>query len=350
MSEQTAPGVFISYSSQDRFIATMVAQHLREIGYHPWVDFSGISGGDEWQARIEQALEDSQACVVLLTPEAVASQWVRWETNRARELGRPVIPLLFRTCELPKDLSALHYLDFRDDVEDSFKGLARALTNALWRAPDSGDVVGATSPDAPAIPLTPPPVSSHPAFGGRVGPPGPGYGAGVPSSFTVSAPAIEKGQPIERVVISGQADADARASARRYLAGAGFRLRNTAPAMIFTRGADWLAFVIQIPRNVRREITIDAAPAYGGQPTFHVVYEVFPPIGWTINAQERAFWRAEITELENAIATGQISYAESRRAERALMPRALQMSCVTIVLLLVLLLMLYAVLGAIASF
>ena len=66
-------GVFISYSHEDRFIAEMLAQRLREIGYQPWVDFVGMVGGEEWKQSINDALSRSSAFLLVLTPDSIGS-------------------------------------------------------------------------------------------------------------------------------------------------------------------------------------------------------------------------------------------------------------------------------------
>lgn len=341
MSETEGPGVFISYSSQDRFIATMVAQHLRDIGYRPWVDFSGISGGDEWLARIHDALDRSRVCLVLLTPEAASSQWVQYEIERAQSANCPVIPLLFRTCELPEALQKVQYLDFRDDVDGSFKGLQRALTTALWRSAgvhDSAELKPTPTPPPPITPAQPVPL------------PGPmGYGS-LPGAMTLSPLAIEKSQPVERIVTTSQSAEDALDSARLYLTMVGFRLKRSEPVLVYGRGSEWLSLLIQSPRNVRRTFTLAVQPpGYGPHTQIHVTFEVFCPPGWTINSQERSFWRAEISELETALLSGEVSRRESSAIEKEMMPRVVMISLGLIFLFFVATVLLLALLNLIFS-
>lgn len=128
-------GVFISYKSEDRFIAQTLAGQLREIGYQPWVDVAGIEGGDEWKRSIEVALENSAVFLVLMTPQSITARWVKYEIEQAMLKNRPIIPLLIRTCKIPPNLEALHYVDFRHDSNAAFKSLQRALLSVILRNP-----------------------------------------------------------------------------------------------------------------------------------------------------------------------------------------------------------------------
>ncbi len=141
-------GVFISYSHEDRFIAEMLAQRLREVGYLPWVDFAGISGGDEWKQSIDEAMSRSSAFLLLLTPDSVKSHWVSFEISCAREKNCPIIPLLFRACETPEDIAKLHFVEFRHSADSGFKELQKALLQAVVRG-GSGVEEETTKPKLP---------------------------------------------------------------------------------------------------------------------------------------------------------------------------------------------------------
>lgn len=128
-------GVFISYKSEDRFIAQTLAEQLREVGYQPWVDVVGIEGGEQWKRSIETGLENSAVFLALMTPQSMNSRWVNYEIEQAMLKNRPVIPLMIRTCKIPPILESLHYVDFRHDPKVAFKSLQRALLSVILRNP-----------------------------------------------------------------------------------------------------------------------------------------------------------------------------------------------------------------------
>jgi CheY-like chemotaxis protein len=126
-----AVSVFISYSHVDRFPAEQVARRLSEVGYAPWIDFAGILGGTEWRKSIEDALNQCSALLVILTPDAVVSEWVRYEISRAKASNFPIIPLMFRPCMIPNELESVQYIDCTRDFEIRFNDLQKALLNAI---------------------------------------------------------------------------------------------------------------------------------------------------------------------------------------------------------------------------
>ena len=74
--------VFISHSNQDNLLARKIARVLQEEGLEVW-DEQNILPGDNWAGKVAEALDESQAMVVLLTPHALASEWVRREIEYA---------------------------------------------------------------------------------------------------------------------------------------------------------------------------------------------------------------------------------------------------------------------------
>lgn len=277
-------GIFISYSHEDRFIAATIAQHLREIGYHPWIDFASIVGGEEWKRLIDQALTQSRACLVLLTPESAASVWVRHELDMARAQDCPIIPLLVRTCTLPSDLEALHYIDFRQNTDEAFKELQRALLSTLIQPPTRSEL-SSTSEPTPA----PPPNPASPA------------------------PIFNRSAPIDRTLTSPFNEKTVTAYIAQYLELAGYKQKRAQPTLLYSRGAFWQTLAVGSPKKVRVDVSLTISPtASGSQVRF--IYDVkLPPAPiWILTDKERAFWIAEIAELEQAITTGQLSRATSQ--------------------------------------
>lgn len=81
--------VFLSYARANAKAAKQVATALREQGYSVWLD-EHLPAHRTYSDVIEEQLEAAKAVVVLWSGEAVRSQWVRSEANRARETGRLV--------------------------------------------------------------------------------------------------------------------------------------------------------------------------------------------------------------------------------------------------------------------
>jgi hypothetical protein len=132
-------GVFISYSRQNLFEATTLAQELSRIGCRCWIDFDGIAGGDVWRKSIQQALQRTILMVVILTPESVQSQWVMFEVENAIKCGHTVIPVMFRKCAVPEQLEPYQYVDFTrgPDYETLFRSILIAVARRAHQQPGS---------------------------------------------------------------------------------------------------------------------------------------------------------------------------------------------------------------------
>jgi adenylate cyclase len=81
--------LFLSYDRDDAASARAVAKALERVGHDVWWDRQ-IKGGAEFSRQIEQALERSEAVVVLWSQASVQSAWVRDEAAVGRETGRLV--------------------------------------------------------------------------------------------------------------------------------------------------------------------------------------------------------------------------------------------------------------------
>jgi hypothetical protein len=91
----TTGHVFISYAREDQTYARKLADDLRSRGFETWMD-DRIDFGDRWWRTIVQAIRDSAAFVVVMTPDAEQSEWVERELMLALDEGNPVFPLLLR--------------------------------------------------------------------------------------------------------------------------------------------------------------------------------------------------------------------------------------------------------------
>src|SRR6266446_4006827 len=72
-----ATKVFLSYSAEDRKVARALASRLAEAGFETWDPAAALFPGDNWALRIGQALQESDAMVVLVSPDSMKSESVR---------------------------------------------------------------------------------------------------------------------------------------------------------------------------------------------------------------------------------------------------------------------------------
>ena len=105
--------IFVSYSRRDSDFVKTLVQRL-ERTHRVWFDRHDIHGGEEWEKAITQGVQNSVAMIVVLSPDAIASDYVRFEYSTAIKEGTPIIPLLHRDCELPVKLAKYQAVKHED--------------------------------------------------------------------------------------------------------------------------------------------------------------------------------------------------------------------------------------------
>ena len=75
--------VFLSYADSDLPLAKRIAQGLGAAGFQVWYDDLYVFPGDNWGKAVGEALEQSEAMVVLLTRDGLRSKKVTSETQFA---------------------------------------------------------------------------------------------------------------------------------------------------------------------------------------------------------------------------------------------------------------------------
>jgi tetratricopeptide (TPR) repeat protein len=77
--------IFISHATQDNNTVKQLRQLLEAHGELTWVDSRELSGGDNLRAKIEASIRAAQHFLVLLSIDALSSQWVQEEVRLAQE-------------------------------------------------------------------------------------------------------------------------------------------------------------------------------------------------------------------------------------------------------------------------
>jgi hypothetical protein len=99
---------------------------------HVWVDHWELNVGDSILNRVQTAIQESDALLIILSKASVASQWCNKELNAGliRELEEKrvlVLPVLIEDCEIPLFLREKLYADFRGRFDVCFKALIEAV-------------------------------------------------------------------------------------------------------------------------------------------------------------------------------------------------------------------------------
>jgi hypothetical protein len=103
--------VFISYSRNDLNFVQAFAQTLMSSGVEVWWDLSSIQGGDNWTDAIPKAIENSDLCIVVLSPNSIQSDWVQKEYTYALGQHKRIIPVLYQACKIPFALVNINFVD-----------------------------------------------------------------------------------------------------------------------------------------------------------------------------------------------------------------------------------------------
>jgi hypothetical protein len=151
---------FISYARIDRPFAEELATKLRAAGIEVWLD-KQIRIGEKWARKIQKALKQSATVIVILTPEAADSDFVRNEIFYAQDMSKRVLPIVRRLCDIPLELRQLQRKDFTsDDYTEALDDLIEDIKSppaSDSSAEFSADSAGATHQKAGTTVLRPEP-------------------------------------------------------------------------------------------------------------------------------------------------------------------------------------------------
>ena len=126
---------FMSYSRENVSLQRKVIAGLRERGVKAWVDIENlIPGSPAWEREIERAIRGAAGAIVLLSPEANNSEWVRREISFAEQNEKRIFPVLIHGDEddsIPLRLSNHQRVDLRRNFNSGLDELANALREHL---------------------------------------------------------------------------------------------------------------------------------------------------------------------------------------------------------------------------
>jgi len=96
--------IFLSHRASDGAkIAAQLARHMTDLGYRPWLDEAVEIDGDTMilpgsraQQQIDTALAEASLVLLLDTPDALGSRWIKHEIDTADGLLLPILPVWFR--------------------------------------------------------------------------------------------------------------------------------------------------------------------------------------------------------------------------------------------------------------
>lgn len=127
--------IFISHARpEDNSFTLWLGAKLSALGYEVWADVLRLSGGEDWQRKLETAIRD-RACKVLLVANAysVQKQGVRNEIQLASDTAKKIcdhefiIPLKLGPFDAPFLIAHAQYIDFQASWAQGLQELISVL-------------------------------------------------------------------------------------------------------------------------------------------------------------------------------------------------------------------------------
>jgi hypothetical protein len=108
------PKVFISYSHKDSVYAHRLADEMCRRGISAWID-DRIDYGALWPDVIEENISECDTFVLVMTPHAKSSTWVKNELSYAQSKNKLIFPLLLEG-ENWLQVASMEYVDVHNGI------------------------------------------------------------------------------------------------------------------------------------------------------------------------------------------------------------------------------------------
>lgn len=136
---ERSPMLFLSYARADGEKVEAVYNRLKKGGYSPWMDVKDLLAGEQWELKLNQAIENSDFFIAFLSAQSVDKRGVlRTELRRAMEKWKEMldediylIPARLEVCDLPNELKGFQALDLFE--ADWWPRLEAALKSGVKR-------------------------------------------------------------------------------------------------------------------------------------------------------------------------------------------------------------------------
>lgn len=101
-------------------------------GIDVWFDKWEILAGESLTDKLSVGLIETNAFIILMSPNSMSSKWVKEELRvalqrRIRDEDFKIIPILLEECTIPAFLLDYIYIDWRKEELEGFESLLRAL-------------------------------------------------------------------------------------------------------------------------------------------------------------------------------------------------------------------------------
>jgi len=121
--------VFLSYAGSDRSLAENLEKDLTAAGFAVWSDRQ-LLPGENWARKVADALEESEAMVVIVSPDAAKSESVRRDVEFAlgsRRFAGRLIPVVAKPTRGMWILGKLRPVSVKKDKGEVSQQVIEAL-------------------------------------------------------------------------------------------------------------------------------------------------------------------------------------------------------------------------------
>jgi hypothetical protein len=143
--------IFVAASHKDSRYVRRLVEELERRGLPVWTAEKLNSYGVEWVQTVEENIKSSSAVIIIMSQDSHNSSWVQKEISMARQLSKPIFPIL-----LDGDpwlvLESLQYVDGRNHDLPPAKFFERLASVVLGKA---------ISTDKPMVETVLPPKPFH---------------------------------------------------------------------------------------------------------------------------------------------------------------------------------------------
>lgn len=130
------PRVLLSHSTKDNAFVRRLADDLNQADLDVWVDWLELKVGDSIVNEINERFKSTDYLIVVLSPNAVESNWVKAELGAAlmtqfANQSLTVLPVLYQEAVIPALLRDRVYADFTGDYSQGLKQLLQTFERDL---------------------------------------------------------------------------------------------------------------------------------------------------------------------------------------------------------------------------
>lgn len=123
--------IFISHAHKDTEFAHQLSNDLKIRGWQTWIAPESINPGEKWVEAIDRGLTTSGIFLLVLTPAALLSPWVKNETNIAIKLEMEgkirFYPIEVEACQIPNLWDSYQRVSFIDSYESGLNQLLQEI-------------------------------------------------------------------------------------------------------------------------------------------------------------------------------------------------------------------------------